>query len=431
MARYYAKLDIAGEFEANFSLPLFTGDSGNSVLLEFYNHGKPYDMSGAMIYAKRTDGTVLATSAVTEGNKAEFVLYNNMYAYPGELQVQVTIVDVYGDFLTSGILYFTVQAGFSEQSEGEGSNDFCELTSLIRQVGEGIGSIQRAEAAAETVESLFQQMPQLEHQVIALITENQLDDFSSGFAIVSASETVDSEDGPIVSEFRYPLVAESEDIFGSLTVIQTRFYQGRVEQRQVGGKWKTPFLSYRGSLNSTGNLPEFPVMGDIYNIETESAIAVKGEAKKIRLIPVSGGVYEAKDFQGTYDSSYDYWWAERDTVELFDRQGNSLGIASVYTLKDGYLGTYPTDFLEPGMEVAYAQVPGTQDGDIAPGDEVTVYEAVQIPVMPRQKVFYNGNEWDVLAGNLSTFATKEEVGNIEAALDEVLALQNAFIQEGV
>jgi len=34
-------------------------------------------------------------------------------------------------------------------------------------------------------------------------------------------------------------------------------------------------------------------------------------------------------------------------------------------------------------------------------------------------------------GNLSTFATKEEVGNIEAALDEVLALQNAFIQEGV
>ncbi len=153
MARYEAKLDIGGEFEASFSLPLFTGDSGNSVALEFYNRGKPYDMSGAVIYARRGDGTVLATSGVTEGNKAEFTLYNNMYVYPGELQVQVSIVDVYGNFLTSGVLYFTVQEGFSGQSEGEGSNDFCELTSLIRQVGEGLGHIERAEQAANEIEA--------------------------------------------------------------------------------------------------------------------------------------------------------------------------------------------------------------------------------------------------------------------------------------
>lgn len=156
MARYEARLDIGGEFEATFTLPLFTGDSGNSVSLEFYNRGKAYDMSGAMIYAKRGDGTVLATSGVTQGNKAEFTLYNNMYAYPGELQVQVSVVDAYGNFLTSGVLYFTVQQGFSEESEGEGSNDFCDLTSLVRQVGEGLEHIQRAKSAADRLEQILQ-----------------------------------------------------------------------------------------------------------------------------------------------------------------------------------------------------------------------------------------------------------------------------------
>ena len=51
MARYEAKFDLSKEFEKSFSLPLFTGDSGSSVSLEFYQNGVPYDMSGAMLYA--------------------------------------------------------------------------------------------------------------------------------------------------------------------------------------------------------------------------------------------------------------------------------------------------------------------------------------------------------------------------------------------
>ena len=242
MARYNAKLDLDKEFEVSFSLPLFTGDSGNTVSLEFLSGGQPYDMSGAQVYARRPDGVVLTTAAVTSGNQVEFTLYNNMFACLGELQVQVSILDVYGNFLTSGVLYFTVQEGFSSQAQGEGSDDFCDLTALIQQVAQGIGQIERAEAAAGAAEELSSEMQSfltqfsgLEDQVIVPLTETQANSFLKGVGLVTSSETQDSESGPIYTEYTWPVAAEYSDTFGSAAVTQVRFHKGNLEKRTGSG----------------------------------------------------------------------------------------------------------------------------------------------------------------------------------------------------
>ena len=188
----------------------------------------------------------------------------------------------------------------------------------------------------------------------------------------------------------------------------------------------TDALKYKGSVKNTSSLPSNPSIGDMYNIEIESTITKK-ETKTLHLIPVSGIIGNA-DFTGTYDaSSYDYWWEGRESVELFDSKGNSLGVADCYPLGNGVIATYQTDFLELTTDVAYAQLPGTQDGVTAPGDVVTVYETIEIPIMTNQKVFYNGTEWDVFNGDMSAFATKEEIGDIKTALDYIKELQNSYI----
>ncbi len=337
MARYEAKLDIGGEFEASFSLPLFTGDSGNSVALEFYNRGKAYDMSGAMIYARRGDGTVLATSGVTEGNKAEFTLYNNMYAYPGELQVQVSVVDVYGNFLTSGVLYFTVQEGFSQQSEGEGSNDFCELTSLIRQVGEGLVHIERAESVANEIESFLQ-----------------------------------------------------------------------LNQKPITYKGSKLYYS---QLPTTGNS-----VGDVWNVAYPSEISIKA-------MPIT--------ITDTNDMVEDVGFATAHVTESFSEDtwlhsgfiynSNGEKVTDAYPSSNNILempifieiGNYYFYFIEESLQKYHT-------------DSLKLsYETDE-----NCKFIWNGYEWQTFTGNMSKYVTKEELGNMEEALDAIIAIQDSLIQEG-
>lgn len=251
-----------------------------------------------------------------------------------------------------------------------------------------------------------------------------------------------------------PLIAPEVESSPPVPITGTRgVYASRdgwydIDSNGVVKKISTDALSYKGSVKNTSSLPLNPSTGDVYNIEEESTIKINGESKTLHLIPVYGAVYEMKDFQGTYDSSYDYWWEFGEKIELFDSNGKSLGIANCMTLTGGIIYTFPTDFLELDTDVAYAQLPGKQDGNTAPGNEVLTYEKVEITIAPNQKVFYNGSSWDVFlkAGSggsgeyvdLSDYAkkattlagygiedayTKDEVGiiqtNLERRVDEV------------
>ena len=116
MNRYKAKIDISKSIDIYFDVPLFTGDSGNSVELSFFCGGEPYNMTGVTVSAKRADGQTVFDMGSISGNTAQYTIANNMHNIPGNLDVQISLSDSTGAFLTSGFLHFSVEKGFSEDS---------------------------------------------------------------------------------------------------------------------------------------------------------------------------------------------------------------------------------------------------------------------------------------------------------------------------
>lgn len=185
-----------------------------------------------------------------------------------------------------------------------------------------------------------------------------------------------------------------------------------------GGSVDTDALTYKGSVESTSSLPSDPSTGDMYNIETESNISIKGEGKTRYLISCEGYIHSVTGaFFGTYDSMYDSWLNTPYQIELFDSEGKSLGVYGAMIVQNGEIQTYDGIGLEVGTDIAYFQLPNQDNNENALGEAVTVYETIEIPIMPNQKVFYNGKEWDVFS----------DMGNIETALDSIIAIENALI----
>ena len=93
MNRYKAKIDISKSIDIYFDVPLFTGDSGNSVELSFFCGGEPYPMTGVTVSAKRADGQTVFDMGSISGNTAQYTIANNMHNIPGNLDVQISLTD--------------------------------------------------------------------------------------------------------------------------------------------------------------------------------------------------------------------------------------------------------------------------------------------------------------------------------------------------
>lgn len=424
MKRYEKKIEISNGVECIFQTPLFTGDIGNTIGLEFYLHGKPYKFKMATLFGTDATGDTIYSTSKAEVNEVVLPIVNEMYQVPGKADMQVVLYDDSENAITSAYLHFTVIKGLSENASIAGTEEYNSIMNLLVQVSSSMSQINRAERAANEIESFLQLIKTPENSVIHQITESEIDGFSEGYAIVTAIESEDSEGGPIVTEYHYPLIAERVDLFGNVRINQIRFYNGILQQRMVGEEWVdftggsvvTDALTYKGSLESTSFLPSDPSTGDMYNIETESNITVKGEEKTKYLIPCSGSIDSIGEFYSQYDAMYDSWLNQPSVLELFDNDGNSLGIGSSVICFDGTVLVQGSG-LEEGTQISYIQLPNQADNENALGEAVTVYETIEIPVMPKQKVFYNGKEWDVFT----------DIGNVETALDSIIAIENALI----
>ncbi|MBE7042151.1 MAG: hypothetical protein E7399_01470, partial [Ruminococcaceae bacterium] len=210
MARYKKRIEISKDIDVIFSLPLFTGDIGNSVELEFYLHGNPYEFTTATLYGTNKSGKTVYSNAYAKENTVTLPILNEMYQAAGkETDCQVVLSDESGNSLTSAYLHFTVLQGLSENAKIEGSDEYNALMELISQISSSMAQINRAEEAANEIESFLKLIAKPENSVVHQISESEVDIFSEGYAIVSSSVTTDSDDGPILSDYKYPLIAES------------------------------------------------------------------------------------------------------------------------------------------------------------------------------------------------------------------------------
>lgn len=87
---------------------------------------------------------------------------------------------------------------------------------------------------------------------------------------------------------------------------------------------------------------------------------------------------------------------------------------------------YASDY---GLELFFEYLTPLEDGVLDSENwEITGAE-YQFDVKSGDNVVWNGKIWDILAGTVDTsnFATKEDVGNIETALDNIITVQNSLI----
>ena len=233
--RYKSEIEVSTEINLRFETPLFTGDIGNTVGLEFYLRGQPYSAQSAQIYTRRPDGEVASLSVVMNGNVLEFTIPNNMYPEKGEMETQIALLDENGNILTSGVLHFDVLEGLSGQADIVGTDQYNDMTALLSQIAEGIDQIDRAQGLSDEMEAFLEEYGDVGNQVIANLTETELASFVKGVGLVTSSETQDSESGPIYTEYTWPVAAEYSDTFGSAAVTQVRFHKGNLEKRTGSG----------------------------------------------------------------------------------------------------------------------------------------------------------------------------------------------------
>lgn len=100
-------------------------------------------------------------------------------------------------------------------------------------------------------------------QNIKNISYAEVDSFTSGYAVVTSSETTDSEGGPILTEYHWPVVAECSSVFGSISVTQTRFYNGKLERRVgTGSESSVAWGQWKEYLVDSKFVPSFDLVID-------------------------------------------------------------------------------------------------------------------------------------------------------------------------
>ena len=156
MKRYEKRIEISKEIEVTFETPLFTGDVGNTIGLEFYLRGKPYEFTSATLFGTNKAGETVFTTAKAEGHTVVLPIVNAMFQVPVKADMQVVLYDDSGNALTSGYLHFTVIQGLSENASIEGTDEYNSLMELLAQVNSSMGQISSGglgkEGTVETAE---------------------------------------------------------------------------------------------------------------------------------------------------------------------------------------------------------------------------------------------------------------------------------------
>lgn len=262
--------------------------------------------------------------------------------------------------------------------------------------------------------------------MIRLIDEEELDDFTSGFAIVTVHETKDSEAGAIAMEYHYPVAAEREMIFDSMTVQQIRFFQGKIQQRVVGDDWKelTGIYRVKGSKEHYSDLPvSGNLIGDVWNIRNSYLFQ-----KNVWSVTVT-------ELENHYDEGFLLWSLETDLsgipdgdsilVNLYDSNYRMAGSDIVFSVDSIHFpGKIKTSSSVSLSSVAYVEF---LDASYASCNTATIAKEY---VKAGENVVWTGSEWDRMGGeyDLSEYVTKGELGDIERAIDKTAELQQSFMK---
>ena len=431
MIRYEKRIEISKEIEVTFETPLFTGDVGNTIGLEFYLRGKPYEFTSATLFGTNKAGETVFTTAKAEGHTVVLPIVNAMFQVPVKADMQVVLYDDSGNALTSGYLHFTVIQGLSENASIEGTDEYNSLMELLAQVNSSMGQISRAEAAANEIESFLQLVEKPENSVIHQLSESEIDTFMEGCAVVTSYNS--QIPNLVTGTQKWLLFASCTSglLLNNYELSQLRYYENKLQTRKgtcsegllggMGYSWDDwtdvipdNLITYKGSkyyysqLPTTGNS-----IGDVWNVAYPGEVSIK--AMPITVTHTHDMVEEVGFATAHIAESFseDTWFHSG-----FIYNSNGEKITEAYPSTDNVL-EMPI-FIETGNYYLYFTDESLQKYHT---DSLTLnYETGE-----NCKFIWNGYEWQTFTGDMSKYATKEEIGDISTALTNIESLQNSYI----
>lgn len=176
MINYNLKIDILDEKTLSSDITFVTGDVGAyKMTFEFFENQSVIDISNYLltIKARRADGKCIAGSGNVLDNKAVFVPKSSLYAIPGEVVIEVALVDSAKNYITTKIITAEVIKGIGDEAVGQ-ENEASVFVTLMSQVQSKIEEVKQLtqdaipkkgvdyfteEEKAEMVESVLDAIP--------------------------------------------------------------------------------------------------------------------------------------------------------------------------------------------------------------------------------------------------------------------------------
>ena len=143
MQKHYNYLDIDLDNKNNYRrLSAIQGDiKSRYILVNLYSNNLAYDLSDCTvkIYGLKRDKTIFFNNAVVKNSKLgqfEIELTNQALAVPGELKIQILVLGVAGEKLTSSAFFIDVGESIIDENAIESTNEFGALTESLTKVNE-------------------------------------------------------------------------------------------------------------------------------------------------------------------------------------------------------------------------------------------------------------------------------------------------------
>ena len=136
MINYNLKIDVLEERILTSDISFVTGDIGAyKMVFEFYQNQNYIDITNYLlvIRAKRADGKCITGAGSIVDNKAIFIPQNSMYAVPGELVMEIALVDSAKNYITTKIITAEVIEGIGDVSHQQ-ENEVSVFVTLLSQV---------------------------------------------------------------------------------------------------------------------------------------------------------------------------------------------------------------------------------------------------------------------------------------------------------
>ena len=442
MITYKLKINFQEPRILNSDMEFVTGDVGAYRLeFEFYDNGKRADLAGKLltVRARRADGVCFSASGDIADNIGVFMPKNNLYSVPGELYLEIALTDNAGNYVTAKILTAAVIDGIGDVPNGA-QDDVSIYVTLLAQTKT---LIDEANKLVENAKISFEEQLGETNETILSHTGNKSNPHSVTKAQVGLSNVDNTSDldKPVSTAMQSALNAKanSADVYTKLEInndYTDNYGLGILldEKADVidvaedilnAQKHILQLLSgrllYKGEVASFQNLPTGLENCDVYRLKTGCTFSNDPHSELI-----TGNFSDLFSDTQLSDTPY-YVFNEYNSYSSYFTEGaDGDYYAQVYNQYGKYVcSIWHGDGYPNGLDKSILM-------PIMTGEDTVAFY-----LSPVQTTFYTVSDLGLVFNyNFKWYPLsdagwiKQEIGDIEAALDGILSIQNTLIGGG-